>query len=287
MDLHDKVAIVTGASRGLGRQIALEFGRRGAKVVIAARTVAPRRTLEGTIFQTVDMIKAEGGHAIAIGCDVGNPDDIRNLVEETIGEFGRLDIVVNNAADMTGHELEPMVEAMLGRSDPGTESAASAAKPSIRPDESALQSWLHQFAVNVHAPFLLTNLARPYMRAQGGGVIVNISSNSADIVAVDGLASLLAAKQAAMNPSIGYAATKAALNRMTNMIATDLAADNIAVVAISPGPIHTELVDLMSAGGLLGSTADYSSMSELVEAVITPIVAADPMAYSGQILASN
>jgi NAD(P)-dependent dehydrogenase (short-subunit alcohol dehydrogenase family) len=287
MDLHDKVAIVTGGSRGLGRQIALEFGRRGAKVVIAARTVAPRRTLEGTIFQTVDMIKAEGGHAIAIGCDVGNPDDIRNLVEETIGEFGQLDIVVNNAADMTGHELEPMVEAMLGRSDPGTESAASAAKPSIRPDESALQSWLHQFAVNVHAPFLLTNLARPYMRAQGGGVIVNISSNSADIVAVDGLASLLAAKQAAMNPSIGYAATKAALNRMTNMIAADLAADNIAVVAISPGPIHTELVDLMSAGGLLGSTADYSSMSELVEAVITPIVAADPMAYSGQILASN
>jgi NAD(P)-dependent dehydrogenase (short-subunit alcohol dehydrogenase family) len=188
---------------------------------------------------------------------------------------------------MTGHELEPMVEAMLGRSDPDAKSAANADKPSISPDESALQSWRHQFAVNVDAPFLLTVLARPHMRAQGGGVIVNISSNSADIVAVDGLASLLAAKQAAMNPSVGYAATKAALNRMTNMMATDLASDNIAVLAISPGPIHTELVDLMSAGGLLGSTADYSSMSDLVDAVITPIVAADPMAYSGQIFASS
>ena len=115
MDLTDKVAIVTGASRGLGRQVATELARRGATVVVAARTVDARRTLSGTIAETVASIEQNGGRALAVQCDVAEPADLRRLVAETIAAFGRIDVVINNAADMVGQELEPMIEAMLGR----------------------------------------------------------------------------------------------------------------------------------------------------------------------------
>jgi NAD(P)-dependent dehydrogenase (short-subunit alcohol dehydrogenase family) len=276
MNLARKVAIVTGASRGLGRQIALELSRRGATVVVAARTVAERRTLKGTIFETVDLIKAAGGQAIAVPCDVAEADDVRRLVEEAVAEYGRLDIVVNNAADMVGQELEPMVERMLGRDD---------ADPAPAGDVSSeLDSWTRQFAINVHAPFLLMTLAAPHMRAQGGGVIVNISSDAADLVPASGLASLLAAKRTAANPSLGYAVTKAALNRMTNRAAADLAPDNIAVIAVSPGPIKTELADTMSARGVIDSTTEFAPMSEVAELVADAVFTGDPMDRSGQII---
>src|ERR1700678_4483248 len=102
MDLTDKTVIVTGASRGIGRHLALELARRGAKVVVAARTVEAHKRLPGTIGETLAVIEEAGGSAIAVQVDVTKLEDLERLVRTTIDTFGRLDVLVNNAADTRG-----------------------------------------------------------------------------------------------------------------------------------------------------------------------------------------
>jgi len=143
MDIEGKVAIVTGASRGIGRQIALELARRGAKIVLAARTVEPHKRLPGTVGATVAAIEELGGEALALQVDVTRPEDLEGLVDAAVERFGRLDIVVNNAADTTA--LSAPVE------------------------EYPREAWLRQFDANVHAPFTMMGLAAPHLRRQGGG----------------------------------------------------------------------------------------------------------------------
>jgi NAD(P)-dependent dehydrogenase (short-subunit alcohol dehydrogenase family) len=275
VDLQGKVVIVTGASRGIGRQLALEFGQRGANVVVAARTVEPRRTLPGTVGETVAQIESAGGHARAVQCDVADAADVERLVATTIETFGRLDVVVNNAADMVGGDFEKLVETMLGKADAPGEGAP--------PDKSPYDNWLQQFAINVHGPYVLMGLAVPHLRAQGGGVIVNITSGSAEMVPLERALSPTDQERAARNPSIGYATTKAALNRLTNAAAADLAADNIAVVAVDPGPIRTEVVDLLAAPGV----GNQTPMSVPVRTVVDIVTADDPMVFSGEVVRSQ
>ena len=126
-------------------------------------------------------------------------------------------------------------------------------------------------------------LAIPHLRAQGGGVIVNMSSGVAEMVPVERPDSLMAS-QGVINPgSLGYATTKAALNRMTNAAAVDLAGDNIAVVAVDPGESRTEVVDLMGERGLLD--ADLWAPTSVAAATVIDVVAADdPMSFSGQVI---
>jgi len=228
VDLTNRVVIVTGASRGLGRQIALEFGRRGAKVVIAARTVEPRRTLPGTVGETVALIERAGGEALAVQCDVANPADVEQLVTTSIDAFGRVDVVVNNAADMVGGDFEKRIEALLGKPAAPSEGPPSTTGP--------LDDWLQRFAINVHGPYLLTTLVTPHLRDAGGGVIVNITSGAA-----------------------------------------------VAVVAIDPGGIRTEAVELLSRAGVI-SREDSAPMSVPVATVMEVVTAEDPMAYSGQVV---
>ena len=230
MDVTDKVVIVTGASRGIGRQIALEFGRRGASVVIAARTIEPRRTFPGTLSETVSLIELAGGRALAVPCDVAEPTDVERLVSASIESFGRIDVVVNNAADMVGGDFEKLIKTMLGKSVDDTDPVT---------DKEPLHDWLQQFAVNVHGPYYLTTLAVPRLRAAGGGIVINITSGAAEMVPL-----ATAIGQRSANPSLGYHVTKATLNRMTNSLAAKLAADNIAVVAVDPGTVRTEVAEI-------------------------------------------
>jgi NAD(P)-dependent dehydrogenase (short-subunit alcohol dehydrogenase family) len=105
MTLQDKVALVTGASRGIGLAICLGLASQGAKVVVAARTEVDTSSVgttfekyaSGTIHATVQMIQQRGGTAIGIRCDVTQVEDLRRLVERTLEHFGRLDVVVTNA----------------------------------------------------------------------------------------------------------------------------------------------------------------------------------------------
>jgi NAD(P)-dependent dehydrogenase (short-subunit alcohol dehydrogenase family) len=257
-ELEGKVAIVTGASRGIGRQLAVELARRGAKVAIAARTVEPRRRLPGTIGETLQLIEDAGGTAIAVQADVAQFDDLERLMTATIDAYGRLDILVNNAADTQGSSA-PI-------------------------DEYPRDSWLHQFDANVHAPFTLMALAVPHLRAQGGGVIVNVTSGAGDMVPFVGAShGPTDADPVRLGTLLGYATTKAALNRLTNALAPDLAAHNIAVACVDPGFTRTELVDLLAERGFVDSEM-AAPMDTPVQTIMQIITAEDPFVFAGQVV---
>jgi citronellol/citronellal dehydrogenase len=96
-DLRERVAIVTGASRGIGKALAIRLAEEGADVVIAAKSEQSSERLPGSIHETAAAVRAAGRRALAFATDVRNEDAIRELVEKTIAEFGRIDILVNNA----------------------------------------------------------------------------------------------------------------------------------------------------------------------------------------------
>ncbi|MBZ5592879.1 MAG: SDR family oxidoreductase [Acidobacteriia bacterium] len=96
-DLHGRVAVVTGSSRGIGKALAIRLAQEGADVVVAAKSEQSTDRLPGSIHETADTVRALGCRALAVATDVRDEDAIRNLIEKTIAEFGRLDILVNNA----------------------------------------------------------------------------------------------------------------------------------------------------------------------------------------------
>jgi NAD(P)-dependent dehydrogenase (short-subunit alcohol dehydrogenase family) len=216
------------------------------------------------------MIEEAGGEALAVQCDVANPTDLERLVAQTIESFGRLDVVVNNAGDMVGQDFEGLIELMLGK-PPAEDTSAS-------DDTGPIDAWLRQFAVNVHAPYLLSTLATPHLQSQGGGVIVNITSEAAEMIPVKE-----ALEHPSMNPSLGYPVTKAALNRLTNALAASLAMHNIAVAAVDPGVVRTEAAELLNEIGV--STPEGAvSMSVPAATVLEIVTADDPMVFSGRVI---
>jgi len=216
--LTGKVAIVTGASRGIGQQIAELFASEGAKVVCAARTLneGEHRMLEGSLSRTVENIRKAGGEAIAVTADVSSETECIALVEAARREYGTVDILVNNAA--LNYYL---------------------------PTETYPTSrWMRCFAVNVHAPFMLAKEVMKDMGPRGTGAIVNISSGSA-IGPGRG-----PYEDQEVRGGVMYGATKAALERFTQGLAQEVAHyGGISVTALSPsqvvptpGTIHFKLV---------------------------------------------
>jgi len=217
LPLTGKVAIITGASRGVGKQAALDFGRRGARVVLAARTVEPGE-VPGTIGETLAGIEAAGGEAIAVATDLANEADLRGLVDAAVARFGGVDVLVNNAAATTGEIWgKPFLE--LTRAE-----------------------WEYQFAVNTHAPFTLTQLCVPIMAARGGGRIINLSTGSGEVFRQPEELPKLAAVGGFSLAVPGYYASKRALDRFGNCMAPELHALGIAVIGLHPGLVATELV---------------------------------------------
>jgi 7-alpha-hydroxysteroid dehydrogenase len=139
--LTDKVAIVTGAGRGIGRGIALGLAEAGASVVCAARTAA-------TIDEVAQTIRKASGRALAVPCDVNDSAQLEEVVARTLKEFGRVDVVVNNAG-------------------------GSAPSGALKTSEKAFEQAFH---FNVTTAFTLTRLVVPRMFESGGGAILNISS---------------------------------------------------------------------------------------------------------------
>ena len=200
--LDGRVALVTGASRGIGQGIAELFAAEGAKVVCAARTLneGDHRFLEGSLDRTVNLISEAGGDAIAVVANVSEPDDCERLVQEAQDAFGTVDVLVNNAAL---NLYLPIVDYPVNR-------------------------WMRAFAVNVHGPFMLSRLVLPGMIEKQSGAIVNISSGSG-IGPGRGPYPGASARGNTM-----YGATKAALERMTQGLAEEVYNDNIAVTCFSP-----------------------------------------------------
>lgn len=205
MQLAGRVALVTGASRGIGRATALALGGRGAAVVLAARTLDPGGRLPGSLEETARALRAAGAEALTVPCDLADPGGITQLAETALRWKDHVDVLVNNAAFLgkaTFHHL----------------------------DELSLVNWQRQLNVNVTAPLALCKALVPAMRSRGGGVIVNITSSAADMVEGD-------------VPGIAYGASKAALNRLTLALARDLRPDGIAVFAVDPGYVRTEVAE--------------------------------------------
>ena len=196
-----KVAIVTGASRGLGEAIARRLAGAGGRVVLSARTLEPDPAQPGSLTETVDSIRWAGGVAEAVHCDVSKREDRRHLVEQANRLFGPVDILVNNAAVTY---LLPIPEFPEKRFNLMAE----------------VQLW---------APLDLVQQVVPGMRAKGSGWILNITSRSAsypigppfDDVQSHGHLSV-------------YGTMKAGVDRLTTALAEELAPSGIAVNALAP-----------------------------------------------------
>jgi citronellol/citronellal dehydrogenase len=199
----DRVCIVTGASRGIGKAIALGLAREGAGVVVAARSeTAPSERLPGTIHETVAQIDALGGRAVAVRCDVTDEASVTAMVETALASYGRIDVLVNNAA--------------IDFAFPVT--------------EMPLKRWEIVLKVNTTGPYLCTRAVLPAMIEQKGGSIINISSLAAN-----------ERGPGTVGYSAAYAASKAALDRFTYALAAEVGVYNIAVNGLKPaGVVDTE-----------------------------------------------
>ena len=154
------VAIVTGSSRGLGRAIATEYGREGATVVTCSRSQSPA-PLPGTATETAELIRNEGGEALAIACDVGNEQEVKAMVQRVVDRYGRIDVLVNNAGIM-----------ILGEKFLDIDTAR----------------WDNIMEVNVRGTYLTCRYVLPVMMEQRRGSIINIGSLAGTAPRINGAA---------------------------------------------------------------------------------------------------
>ena len=193
---QDKVVLVTGASSGIGKVTAVEFARAGAKVVIAARRVEESQ-------QVVHQIKAEGGEAAFVQTDVSKHDSVRNLIEQTVKLYGRLDCAFNNAG-IAGDVF------------------------TLTADHTE-ENWDTVMDVNLKSVFLCMKYEIAEMLKTGGGAIVNNSS-------VYGLKSSTVGH-------MPYAVSKHGMIALTKTAAHEYATKGIRINAVCPGWTHSEVVD--------------------------------------------
>ena len=189
--LNGKVALITGASKGIGFSIAEIYAAAGAKVVLCSRKQA-------AVDEMAAKLRAKGYEAIGISCNVGNMEELPNLVEKTIEACGQLDVLVNNAA--TSPVFGPV-------------------------HETSAEAFDKIMNVNVKAPFELSKLCWPYLRASSNASVINISS-------IGGI-----------SPEHGlgiYSVSKAALISMTKVLAKEWGEAKIRVNVICPGLIETK-----------------------------------------------
>jgi len=196
-DLKGKVAIVTGGGRGLGRFIAEGLAEAGASVVIASRKLANCEKAAGEIAKL-------GVKTLAVKCDTASAEDIDNLVNAAMKEFGAIDILVNNAGITWG-------------------------APTL---DFPLDKWDKIFAVNVRGVWILTQKVANIMKDKGGGKVSNISSIFGSRGSIE-----------EGHPAVAYNPSKAAIEVLTKNLAVKLARHNIMVNCIAPGFFRTDMME--------------------------------------------
>jgi len=215
--LDGKVTIVTGASRGIGAEIAKVFAAEGAKVVCAARTLREgEHQFAGSLETTVEEIRAAGGEATAVAANISEAEDCERLVQAARDAYGPVDVLVNNAA-LTYF---------------------------IPVKDYPVNKWLRSWAVNFQAPFILSKLVLEEMVPRGSGSIVNISSGAAI-----GPGRGPYPNAGPLGGGTCYGAEKAALERFTQGLAAEVYQFGVSVTCVSPsqvvptpGTVHHRLV---------------------------------------------
>jgi NAD(P)-dependent dehydrogenase (short-subunit alcohol dehydrogenase family) len=241
-----KVALVTGASRGLGKAIAGRLAAEGAAVAITARTLDPDPKYAGSLVETRESILSAGGKAVAIQADLSKPDDRERLMAEVTEQVGAPDILVNNAAVTF---LRPLDEF---------------------PDKRARL----MIEMQVLAPLHLTQLAIPAMRARKRGWVVMLHSLAGE--RIDG------PPFSAFDRSAGfgmYGTCKAALSRLAQSFAAELYDDGVAVNAAAT----TKPVATPGAGTLDLAKEDTEDISYITETALL-LCTCDPAAISGRVV---
>ncbi|NUT57202.1 MAG: SDR family NAD(P)-dependent oxidoreductase [Thermoleophilia bacterium] len=202
--LNGRVALVTGASRGIGADVARMLAAEGAEVVCCARTAHDgEHPLEGSLEGTVAAIRAAGGTAIAVQANLARDEDCERVVEEARAAYGPVDILINNAAVAF---VGPTVDLPVSR-------------------------WTVSWRVTVHATFLLSKLVLPAMIEQGRGRIVNVTSESA----IGPGATPYTGGEIVGDTA--YGAQKAAIERFTQGLAEEVYPSGVGVAAIAPSLI--------------------------------------------------
>jgi NAD(P)-dependent dehydrogenase (short-subunit alcohol dehydrogenase family) len=246
--LKGKVAIVTGASRGIGEAIATRLAMEGAKVVASARTAesGDNSRLPGTLHETVDRIRKAGGEATFIKADLAQAVDRERLVQDAVDTYGPVDILVNNAAityftpvvDFTEKRFKLMME------------------------------------VQVYAPFHLSQMVLPSMQQRKQGWIVNISSGA-------GIHPKPPYGQRAGRGGTVYGMCKAALERFTTGLASEVYDDNIAVNVVSPGLVETP--GTLLHGLVNDQTRSRVQPIEYIAEAVFRLASGDPKTMTGRI----
>ncbi|MBY0278910.1 SDR family oxidoreductase [Candidatus Binatia bacterium] len=257
-----KVALVTGASRGIGRGCAIELARRGFDVVVSARTVRPGDSFEysstvkkkadkplpGSLEETAAEVRALGVDALVAKLDLAVREDWPAAIEATMQRFGRLDVLVNN-----GRYIGP------GHMDPF--------------EETPLELIETMFLCNVFAPLHLIKLAVPIMKRQGGGIVINVTSTAGDRETP--------APIGKGGWGLGYSVTKAAFNRSVPGLAKELRPHNIAVIGLMPGFVATErmAIELGDFGFDAAKGLPVENPGRVCAMLAT---AKDPLVFSGR-----
>ncbi|UCD22416.1 MAG: SDR family oxidoreductase [Chloroflexota bacterium] len=192
--LKDRVAIITGASRGMGKTFALKFAEEGAKLLL---TTTNLKRAGGT----VDEVKAKGGDVAIVEADISHEDAGEKIAESVMKQYGRVDILVNNAAIWYGVSAQPW-------------------------NSWSVKEWDQMFVVNVRGTWVVCKAIAPLMIKQKKGKIINIASNVARVPA----AQLF----------LPYSCTKGAVYILTHALARALGPSGINVNAVAPGYVSTE-----------------------------------------------
>jgi NAD(P)-dependent dehydrogenase (short-subunit alcohol dehydrogenase family) len=244
--LRGKVALVTGASRGIGQAIAARLAMEGARVVASARTAEEGESrLPGTLQDTVEHIRRAGGEAMMVKADLAQSADRERLVEAVEDAYGPVDILINNAAITYFMPVADFTD----------------------------KRFALMFEVQVHAPFHLAQLVMPAMREKGAGWIVNISSPA-------GLHPKPPYQTVGRGGTV-YGMCKAALERFTTGLASEVYDHGIAVNVVSPGLVDTPGV---AVHGLINErTRDRVQPIEYIAEAVYQLASGDPKTRTGRI----
>lgn len=244
--LKGKTAIVTGGGRGLGAQIARGFAEAGANVVLCSRKIE-------TCKEMSEELETFGVRAIGLACDVTNPDDVKNVVLETVKQFGSIDILVNNSGASWG----------------------------ARAIEMPYEAWQKVMDVNVNGTFLMSQAVGKVMIEQKSGKIINISSVAG-----------VAGTHPDFMDTVGYNTSKGAVITLTKDLAAKWGMHNINVNAIAPGFFPTKMSSVLIERGMdyimdatplqrLGSDEDLKGVALFLASKASDYVTGDVVMVDG------